>query len=234
MQEWINTILSADQTGIIVFVAVFLLGVISVFTCACNFAFLGSVAGYASSISATSRAKTLIICSIFFLIGVVVAMSVVGCIVGFAGGYFVEALGSYWKICAGIILIFFGVHILDILPFKIPAISSFNYQSKKAGIAGAMLLGITIGGFTALHNMCCNPIYPVVIATIFVKGNIVWGLLMLFFYSLGYGGLLAAAMLGAGLGTGKISLLLSKFAVAIKYVGGITLIILGFYFLMSV
>jgi len=32
----------------------------------------------------------------------------------------------------------------------------------------------------------------------------------------------------------KISLLLSKFAVAIKYVGGITLIILDFYFLMSV
>jgi len=51
---------------------------------------------------------------------------------------------------------------------------------------------------------------------------------------LGYGIILAAAMLGVGLGLGKISKLLSKFAVVLKYAGGITLIILGFYFLITI
>jgi hypothetical protein len=41
-------------------------------------------------------------------------------------------------------------------------------------------------------------------------------------------------MLGVGLGLGKISNMLSKFAVIIKYVGGITLIVLGFYLLLTI
>jgi len=68
----------------------------------------------------------------------------------------------------------------------------------------------------------------------FLKGSTFWGFSMLFFYALGYGVTLAAAMLGVGLGLGKISKLLSKFAVIIKYIGGITLIILGFYFLITI
>jgi len=51
---------------------------------------------------------------------------------------------------------------------------------------------------------------------------------------LGFGSTLAAAMLGVGLGIGKLSKLLTKSAVVIKYAGGITLIILGFYFILTV
>lgn len=232
MQEWINSLLSSEQTGMIVFPAVFLLGIISVFSCACNLTMLGSVVSYSGTISAISKTKTLIISSIFLLIGVVVSMSIIGCLIGYAGGFFVKSLGDYWNIVAGIVLIFFGVYMLDLLPFKIPAMS-FNFQNRNAGIINAILLGITIGGATAFHNMCCNPIYPVIITTIFIKGDILWGFLMLFFYALGYGGFLAAAMLGVGLGFAKISKLLNKFSLIIKYLGGITLIILGFYFLIT-
>ena len=232
MQEWISIVLSSDQTGVIVIVAVFLLGMISVFSCACNFAILGTVAGYTGSISATGKTKTVILSAVFFLIGTVIAMSIIGCLVGYAGGFFIASLGNYWKIGAGIILILFGIYILDILPFKIPAMS-FNHKNNKAGIIGAISFGLTVGGFTALANICCNPIYTVVMAAIFVKGEILWGLFMLFFYSLGFAGILAAAMLGAGLGIGKISQMLSKFATVIKYAGGITLIIFGFYFLLT-
>ena len=232
MEEWINSALISDQIGIVVIIAAFLLGTISVFSCACNFAILGSVAGYTGTLGSIGKTKTIITSSIFFLLGIVVSMSIIGYLVGYAGGFFIEMLGDYWKIAAGIILILLGVYILDILPFKIPAIS-FNFQNKRAGIFVAILFGITIGGFTALSNICCNPIYQVVMATIFVKGNTLWGLFILLFYSLGYGSVLAATMLGAGLGIGKISNLLSRFSVIIKYLGGITLIIFGFYFLIT-
>ena len=233
MQEWINSVLSTDHAGITVLIAVFLLGVISVFTCACNFAAIGAVAGYTGTLGATGKTKTVVISSLFFLLGTVVALSAIGCLIGYASEFINASLGNYWKIAAGIISILFGVYILDILPYKLPGIS-VNFQNKKGGIAGAVLFGFIIGGVTSFGSLCCNPIFPIVMAASFVKGSTLWGFSMLFSYALGYGIILAAAMLGVGLGLGKISKLLSKFAVVLKYVGGITLIILGFYFLITI
>ena len=233
MSEWINSLLSADQTGAIALVAVFLLGIISVFTCACNFAVLGALAGYTGTLGATGKTKTVVVSSIFFLIGSVIAMSALGCIIGFASEFISTSMGNYWKIGAGVILILFGTYTLDILPFKIPGIS-LNYQSKKSGIAGAVLFGLIVGSLTAIGTLCCNPIFPIVVAASLVTGSTLWGFFLMFTYSLGFGGILAAAMLGVGLGIGKLSKWLTKSAVVIKYAGGITLIAFGFYFILTV
>jgi len=233
MQEWINSVVSSDQSGIVILAAVFLLGVISVFTCACNFAVLGVIGGYTGTLSATGKTKTVIVSSLFFLVGTVVAMSALGFIIGFAGELISASTGNYWKIGAGIILIFFGVYTLDILPFKIPGVS-LNFKSKKSGIAGAILFGFIVGSLTSLGTLCCNPIFPIVAAASLVSGSTLWGFFLLFTYAFGFGVTIAAAMLSVGLGLGKISTSLSKFAVFIKYAGGITLIILGFYFLLTI
>ena len=233
MNEWINSVINSDQTGIIILAAVFLLGFVSVFTCACNFAIIGSVAGYTGTLGATGKTKTVIVSSLFFLIGAVVSMSAIGYIIGFASEIIVAATGNYWKIVAGIILLFLGIFILDIFPFKLPKIIP-DAQNIKLGTAGAVLFGLIIGGLSVLGNICCNPIFPIVAAASLVKGSTLWGFLLLFFYSLGYGVTLAAAMLGLGLGIGKISKLFAKIAVIIKYTGGITLLILGFYFLITI
>jgi cytochrome c biogenesis protein CcdA len=233
MNEWIKSMLSTDQTGIIALAAVFLLGVVSVFTCACNFAIIGTVVGYTGTVGATGKTKTVIVGSLFFLIGTVVAMSILGCIIGFASELISASMGNYWKIGAGIILILFGVYTLDILPFKIPGIS-FNFQSKKGGIAGAILFGFIVGSVTPLATLCCNPIFPIVAAASLIKGSTLWGFFLLFTYALGFGATLAAGMLGIGLGIGKISKMLTKFATVVKYAGGIILIILGFYLILTI
>jgi cytochrome c biogenesis protein CcdA len=233
MNEWVQTVVSSDQAGILVFAAVFLLGVVSVFTCACNFAVIGAITGYTGALGATGKTKSVVASIVFFLVGSVVAMSVIGCLIGFAGEFFGASLGNYWNIGAGVILILFGIYILDFLPFKVPGIS-LNFQGNKSGMAGAALFGLVIGGLTVLTNICCNPIFPIIIAASLVKGGMLWGFFLLLFYTLGYGGTLAVAMLGVGLGIGKLSKTLSKFATAIKYAGGITLIVLGFYFLITI
>jgi cytochrome c biogenesis protein CcdA len=233
MSEWINVVLSSDQAGIIALAAVFLLGIISVFTCACNFAALGIMGGYAGSLSTTGKTKTVVVSSVFFVLSTVIALSAVGCLIGFASEFVNTTMGNYWKIAAGIIAILFGVYTLDILPFKIKGISP-NYQSKKSGIAGAIIFGFVMGGATSLGSLCCNPVFPIVLGASFLKGSTLWGLALLFFYALGYGVTIAAGMLGVGLGLGKVSKLLSKSTVIIKYVGGITLIVLGFYFLLTI
>jgi len=233
MSEWINSMLSTDQTGLIALAAVFLLGVVSVFTCACNFAVIGTVAGYSGAIGASGKTKTVFASSLFFLIGTVVAMSALGCIIGFASELISASMGNYWKIGAGIILILFGVYTIDILPFRISGLS-LNFQNKKSGIAGAVLFGFIVGSLTPLVTLCCNPIFPIVAAASLVKGSTLWGFLLLFTYALGFGATLAAGMLGIGLGVGKLSKLLTKFSAVIKYAGGIALIAFGFYFLFTI
>ena len=233
MSDWINSIINSDHTGIIVFSAVFLLGIIGVFSCACNFAVIGAVTGYTGALGATGKTKTIVISSIFVFTGAVTAMSAVGFVIGFAGEIISAAIGNYWKIVAGIILLFLGIYILDIFPFKIPKILP-DIKRQKSGMAGAVLFGLLIGGITVLGNICCNPIFPIVAAASFVKGSMLWGFLMLFFYASGYSITIAAAILGVGLGIGKISKIISKLAVIIKYAGGITLIVLGFYFLITI
>jgi len=231
MTEWINSLLSSDQTGIIALVAVFLLGVVSVFTCVCNFAVIGAVAGYTGTLGATGKRKTVIVSSLFFLIGIVVSMSVLGVIIGFASEFISASMGHYWKIVAGVILILFGTYMLDILPFKINGVP-LNFQSKKGGIVGAILFGFIVGSITSLATLCCNPIFPIIVAASLVTGSSFWGFILLFIYALGFGATLAVGMLGVGLGIGKLSNALSKSAVVIKYLGGITLIVFGFYFIL--
>jgi cytochrome c biogenesis protein CcdA len=97
-----------------------------------------------------------------------------------------------------------------------------------------MLFGFIMGGAITLSNLCCNPIFPIVMGASFLKGSTLWGFFMMFFYALGYGATIAAMMLSIGLGLGKLSKLLSKFAIVIKYTGGITLIVLGFYLLLTI
>ena len=232
MNDWIQSVLSSNQAGIVVLAALFLLGILSVFSCACNFAIIGAVTGYTGSLGSTGKKKTVIVCSLFFLLGTVVALSAIGGIVGYASEFISASVGSYWKVGTGIILILFGVYMLDMLPFKIGGIS-FNSLNIKSGTFGAVLFGFVLGGLAALSSICCNPVFPVIVAATLVKGSAFWGFFLLFVYALGFGATLAIAMLGIGLGIGKVSKLLSKFAVVMKYVGGITLIIVGFYLIIT-
>lgn len=232
MEQWINHILSSDQAGITVMIAVFLLGLISVFACGCNFSIIGMVAGYSGTVGSTGRVKSVVWNGIFFLLGMIVSMSIIGGIIGFASELISESFGNYWKIAAGLISIFFGLFSMDLLPFKLPGIS-INPVKKKDGIFASILFGLTIGGLTLACSSCCNPVFPIIMAVSFVKGSVVWGVLLLFAYALGYGITFAAIIIGIGLGFGKTSKSFSKFGKVLKYVGGILMIAIGFYLLIT-
>ncbi|MFH0867187.1 MAG: hypothetical protein V1904_13415, partial [Bacteroidota bacterium] len=145
MEEWINNILSSDHAEITVLIAVFLLGLISVFTCGCNFSIIGIIAGYSGTIGATGRTKGVIWNGIFFLIGMILSMSIIGGIIGYASELISDSFGNYWKIAAGLISIFFGLFSMDLLPFKMPGIS-IKQTNQKGNIFSAVLFGLTIGG----------------------------------------------------------------------------------------
>jgi cytochrome c biogenesis protein CcdA len=74
----------------------------------------------------------------------------------------------------------------------------------------------------------------VILAASFLKGSTVWGFMMLSAFALGFGIPLALMIVGVSLGLGKISKTLSLIVTIVKYIGGIILVALGFYLLISV
>jgi cytochrome c-type biogenesis protein len=233
MNTWIHQVLSNEHATITVLIAVFLMGIISVVTCGCNFAILGVVAGYSGASSVTDKSKTVWLRGIAFLLGGIISMATIGALFGYASSLISNSFGNYWKIAAGLIAILFGLYSMNLLPFALPGLSIKKRQTQQ-GIFSAILFGLAIGGLSTALNSCCNPIFPVILAASFVKGSAIWGLMMLSAFALGYGLPLAAAIVGFGLGLGKISKTLSIVGTVVTYIGGITLLALGFYLLITI
>jgi len=232
MNTWINQVLSSDHATITVLIAVFVMGMISVVTCGCNFAVIGVVAGYTGASSTGSKTRTVIVRGLAFLIGGVVSMAVIGALFGYAGQCISTSFGNYWKIAAGLIAILFGLYSMDLVPVKLPGLSVKPGASSQ-NIFSAILFGLAIGGLSSALNSCCNPLFPVILAASFVKSSALWGLMMLTSFALGYGLPLTAMMVGLGLGLGKVSKTLTIVGTVVKYLGGISLVVLGFYFLLT-
>ncbi len=232
MEEWIQQVLSSDQAGYTVLAAVFLFGLISIFTCGCNFSIIAIVAGYSGAIGSSGKTKAVILNGILFFTGMIISMAVIGAIIGYASELISTSFGNYWKIAAGLISIFFGLFTLELLPFKMPSIT-INPTSPKTGVFSSVIFGLTIGGLTLASSSCCNPVFPIVLAVSFVKGSFIWGIMLMFAYALGYGLTFTAIMIGIGLGFGKTSRTFTKLGNALKYTGGIVMIIVGFYLLIT-
>jgi cytochrome c-type biogenesis protein len=233
MEEWIQQVLASEQAGITVLAAVFLLGIISVFTCGCNVSILGIVVGYSGSLASEGRSKKIIWSGIYFLLGMIVSMSVIGGLVGYASELISDSFGVYWKVAAGIISVFFGLWTMDLLPFKMPGVK-VNTANRRSGRFSSLIFGLTIGGLTLACSTCCNPVFPIVLAASFVKGSFIWGILLLFMYALGYGLTFAIIIVGVGLGFGTTSRNFAKFAKALKIAGGLLMIFIGFFLLLTI
>jgi cytochrome c biogenesis protein CcdA len=232
MEAWINQVLSNEHASIMILIAVLVMGMLSVFTCACNFAIIGVVAGYSGASQATGKTRMMIWKGFAFLLGTIISMSLMGALFGFAGKWVSDSLGNYWKIAAGLIAILFGLYSMELVPVKLPGIS-FKAGKSQQNIFTAIIFGLAVGGLSAACNTCCNPFFPVILAASFVKGNAMWGFMMLTTFALGFGLPLAAMIVGISLGLGKISKTLSLVVNIIKYVGGIALVALGFYLLLT-
>jgi len=232
MTEWVNQVLIGEHTGILVLLAVFSLGLASTFTSCCNPAILAGLAGYSGIIGTTAKRKMVFYNALFFLTGSVIAMAIIGGLTGSLSQVLVASVGRYWKIAAGIIIIAFGLFSLDLLPFSIPEIKLTN-RSAGSGFIGAVLFGLALGGASAACGTCCNPFFPLVLSAAFLKGSMVWGIIMLSVFGFGYGLPLAAAVVGIGLGFGRLSAWLIKYMKYIRTAMGILMLAIGFYMLFS-
>jgi cytochrome c biogenesis protein CcdA len=197
-------------------------------TC-CTLPALGLIAGYSGTQTQDNR-KALIKSTFLFMLGTIVALMIIGAISGFVGQVAQNTLGNYWKVFAGIIAIILGLATLKLLPFEI-SFGNFNLSKIKDNKYGSIATGFALGGVVAVSSLPCNPSIFIVMGAAILQGAILWAILLLGFYAVGFALPLGALVLGISLS--RFSLASKGLDVAFRWLAGLILIGVGFYFLFT-
>ena len=210
----------------------FLLGFLGLVTSCCNVPVFTAVVGYSGAVATGGKRNALFIAAAFFLLGVVITLLVTGLVFSLFGKLVITGIGQYWKIVAGVLFILFGLLSLQLLPVKV----SFFRQDKQYATNSfwsAMLFGIVLASSSTLCNAICNPVFSLTLGTAFLQNSVIWGSAILLMFGLGFGLPLALGMAGLSFGLQQISSKIDTISSYIKYGGGILLLVIGFYFLLT-
>ncbi len=95
-------------------------------------------------------------------------------------------------------------------------------------------MGLGVGGASITYTMaCCGPmILPVVLGLSILKGQGVWGAMILGAFAIGYSLPMVAAILGIGLG--KLTGVANKVAKPVRLTSGALLVGAGFWLILTV
>ncbi len=228
MQEWIRQVLDVPAFGVLVLPAALLLGVLSVVATPCNVPLFAAVTGYAGSREDRRRSNVLLACACLML-GTILALSVLGALIGYLGYVAGGAAGLYGRLFIGFITIVFGLAALGLLPFRLPDFKPANTQ-QSGGLLGAAVFGSAVGAASITCTLaCCGPLLPLILSLAAMRGQPGWGASILTSFAIGYSVPLAAVMLGVSFG--RLSGVAMKVATPIRYAAGILLVGVGFWLL---
>lgn len=168
------------------------------------------------------------ILSLAFTLGFSGVFATIGGLVGFIGGLL--SMGSrFWLLVVGAVLVLAGMHYLRLIRFKIPMPVSLDVTKVKfGGVFGALVIGVLMG---LAMSPCATPVIAIILTYTASMASPVFGIAMLFAYSLGHGVLLMIA--GTSAGFILETKLLKERRQIIEYASGVLFIILGIYFLWS-
>jgi len=230
MLEYITNTLQQVASEPLGLVFALILGVVSAATSACcTLPALGVLVGYSGS-QANDNRKTAVKTAMFFTIGTIISLMIIGGIAGFVGQVAQSVLGRYWKVFAGIVAVFLGLAALKLLPFNV-SLGKFEGVKNRLGKSGAVLAGLILGGIVAASSLPCNPGIFIVIGAAILQGKVFWAVLMLAMFAIGFSIPLGAVLLGISLS--KVGLAAKGADAVIRWIAGIVLIVAGFYFLIT-
>jgi cytochrome c-type biogenesis protein len=134
---------------------------------------------------------------------------------------------QYIKFGAGVVIVLLGIAMLtEYTPGIFNSIPGMiNADLQKEGIAGGLLLGISLG---IVWIPCTGPVLAAIIMGVLLKGSIMFGGFLLFVYSMGLGipMLLMAYFINV---SGKKLSRISRYDVMVKKGAGAMLILVGLW-----
>ena len=162
--------------------------------------------------------------SLTFAAGAAATFSALGAIASIAGKLLGSA-ASWWYIALGVLMVLMALQTWEI--FELIPSSYLVSKNKKRGYAGAFLAGILGGVFS---SPCSTPVLIALLAIVAGKGSLVWGIVLLLFYSMGHGVL--AVLIGTSMGFVKklaSSAKYGRLSTALRAVMGALILMIGLY-----
>ncbi|MEE9604247.1 MAG: cytochrome c biogenesis protein CcdA [Candidatus Scalindua sp.] len=210
------------------YIAVFLSGVLTSFT-PCVYPMIPITIAYIGGRSGESRLKGLSL-SIFYVIGMAATYSALGAFAAMTGKLFGAAsMNPILYLVVANIFIFLGLSMLDVFTLPIPSFLTSRQPGKKSGgYFGAFIVGLLAGTVAA---PCTAPVLGVVLTFVAAKQNVIYGMTLLFVFSIGLGTLLIIVGTFAGLMSSMPKT--GKWSVAIKKFFGWVMIGTGEFFLIQ-
>jgi cytochrome c-type biogenesis protein len=230
--KWVTDALQGASLSPVALPLAFLLGVVSaVASACCTLPAMGMLVAYSGTRQNVNRRATWV-SAVWFLIGTTLALIILGFVAGLVGQAAQTYMGRYWKLFAGFVAVIFGLATLKLLPFSIPGCALKNENaSPGCGKMGAALGGLILGGGVAACSLPCNPGIFIVMGAAILMGKLLWGMVLMAAFALGFSLPLTAILFGVALG--KASLKAQKAEVAIRRVAGVLLVCAGFYILVT-
>ncbi|MBU5612998.1 cytochrome c biogenesis CcdA family protein [Geomonas azotofigens] len=218
-----------DDVGLIVstypliaFGAVFLAGVLSSAS-PCVLATIPLVVGFVGGYADGDRRRAFTL-SLAFVVGLSLTFTAFGAAAGWFGTMF-GTVGGRWYLVAGIVALVMGGQLMGFYEVRLPL--RFDYRPRQGGAIGAFLLGLFFG---VVSSPCATPVLVVLLTVVATKGEVLYGVALLFTYAVGH----CMLMLAAGTFTGFVESFAAargvlSFSAWSKRVGGAIVALVGIY-----
>ena len=162
--------------------------------------------------------------SLAFTLGLSLTFTTFGAMAGLLGTMF-GLLGGTWYFIAGCIALIMGGQLMGLYEIRLPI--KRDYKPKCGGIFGAFLLGLFFG---VVSSPCATPVLVVLLTLVAGKGQILYGIALLFCYAIGH----CLLMLIAGTFTGFVEGFvkargLVSFSIWVKRISGVMVAGVGVY-----
>jgi len=217
-----------QNQGWIAFPACFLGGVISSAS-PCVLAMIPLIIGFVGGYAEGSQKKA-IQYSLMFTLGLTITFTVLGVIAGALGRLFGD-VGGFWYYILPPIVILLGLYLLFSDKLNLNIGLSQRFLPKKKALLGAFLIGLFFG---ILASPCATPVLGVILTFAATKKQIVYSGGLLLAYALGHWVLVLGAGISAGFAQKVLaSKKISNFSSYSKKAGGIILIGVGIYLIIS-
>ncbi len=178
---------------LLAFGAVFMAGVISSAS-PCVLATIPLVVGFVGGYSDGDRKKAFLY-SLTFITGLSLTFTAFGAAAGLLGTMF-GTMGGQWYIIAGLIALVMGGQMMGL--YEIGGNRcGMTYRPERGGLTGAFLLGLFFG---VVSSPCATPVLVVLLTVVASKGQVLYGIALLFCYAIGH----CLLMLFAGTFTGFV------------------------------
>jgi len=216
------------QSNYIAFGAAFIWGVISVIFSPCHLASIPLIIGYIAGFTEDKKIKNAFWYSLLFVIGLFLSIAAIGIITSLLGRMLGD-IGNWGKYIIGVILVFIGLHLFDLIPINIPGLHKL--RTSKKGSLGAFLLGLSYG---IISGPCTFGFIAPLLTMVAIQKTLMRGLILIIIFAMGHcipiliGGCVTSFVKNI---TGSANL--QKSGIVFKKIAGVIFIIIAVYIIIS-